>query len=88
MAKERSKMQIIDEVIFAVQSVAQHYGPGFNTEGLVEIRKFLETMSWFCDSTWRCNVEDGPCIDFHHRLRFTDLNFKDVTAASDGLVEI
>lgn len=59
MARDRSKDEILDQLVYAVAAVARHYGPGLSTEGLRDIRKKLDEDDWWCDARWRVDVLEG-----------------------------
>jgi hypothetical protein len=66
MARVRSHQEIVNELVYAVQRVVRHYGPGLNEDGLLEVREFMDKRlgPWWCDATWRCII-DGEEKDFH-----------------------
>jgi hypothetical protein len=68
MARERTKEEILDQAVYAVARVVNHYGPALNAEGLQHLRYLLSDIDYWCDSTWRVDVleggEDGN-PDFH-----------------------
>jgi hypothetical protein len=60
MARDRSKDEILDQVMYAIQSVTHHYGPNFRPEGLKEIRDYLNnSYDFWCDANWRVDVLEG-----------------------------
>jgi len=60
MATGRSHDEILDQMIFAVACVANHYGPALNADGLAEIRKLLgDSQQWWCGSHWLVDVLEG-----------------------------
>lgn len=66
---ERTRNQILNQAVYAVACVARHYGPGFNDNGLQEVRELLSEMPWDTDSSFRVDrQEDDPFIDFHQRI--------------------
>lgn len=71
---DRTKDQILDQVVYAVQCVAVHYGPAFSADGLQELRKILgEFSDWRTDSTFRVDVlDDDEFVDFHQRIIWPD----------------
>lgn len=85
---DRTPEQILDEAVYAVTCVHDHYGPGLNEHGLRELRKLLATHKYFCDSGFICDVyEDDPHVDFHTRIiwpnhTYHKLQFKDIVAIS------
>lgn len=60
MARDRTKDEILDQLVYAVACVARHYGPGLSAEGLADIRQKLSLDNWWCDSTWRVDTLEGP----------------------------
>ena len=64
MARERSKDEILNEAVFAINQVARWYGPGFSGSGLVELKEMLSQMPLRCDSTWRVDYDDDDVLDF------------------------
>lgn len=69
MARERTHDEILDEMCFAVNRVARHYGPSLSQDGLIELRKRLDGMGkWWCDATWMVDAIEGEEPDFHELI--------------------
>jgi hypothetical protein len=65
----RTREQILEEAVRAVQAVAYHYGPGFNEDGIRYLRKALGEFPWFTDSCYSVDVhEDDEYVDFSDRI--------------------
>jgi hypothetical protein len=85
MARERTKDEILDQLVYAVNCVARHYGPGLSAEGLKDIRDKFAEDNWWCDSTWRVDTEDEPNPDFCPFIiedGYMGLNFAEVARES------
>lgn len=59
MARDRSKDEIVDQMLFAVACVANHYGPALSPGGLVGVREQLASHNWWCDAEWRTATLEG-----------------------------
>ncbi len=87
---ERTSEQILDEVVYAVQCVTVHYGPGFNEDGLRELRKVLnEFHTWWTDGEYTSGMlENDEHEDFHQRIIWPEdwrkENFNEVVKESRG----
>ena len=86
---ERSKEQILDQAVFAVQCVSRHYGSGFSEEGLQELRKLLNEFPWWTDACYSCDVyDDDPYADFDKRIIWPygwwKEDFKEIVEESKG----
>jgi hypothetical protein len=85
---DRTSDQILDQAVYALACIHDHYGPGLNENGLRELRKLLSNDKYFCDSSYICDVyEDDPYVDFASRILWPKewrhaLNFYDVTTIS------
>jgi hypothetical protein len=68
MARNRSQEEILNQVMYAIAAVVAHYGPGYNAEGLHELRQMIAgSETFFCDSEWRVDViedKQSPNPDF------------------------
>lgn len=85
----RTKEQILDQAVYALQCVSCHYGSAFNEDGLQELRSLLAKMPWYVDSGYICDVyEDDPNADFASRIIWPNdwikLDFNGVASASRG----
>ena len=67
---DRTEEQVLDEVVYAVACVAQHYGPGLSEIGLQEMRKLLESFNFHTDASFRVDVQedDEDPVDFRSRI--------------------
>jgi len=66
---ERTKEQILEEAVYAVACVVQHYGPELNEEGLDEVRELLSNIDFSTDATYRVDVNEcSQYADFHKRI--------------------
>jgi len=69
----RTKDQILDQAVHAVQCVSRHYGPGFNELGLTKVRDMLSTLLWWADAEFLVDVRPGDEYeDFHQRIIWPD----------------
>ncbi len=60
MARDRSKEEILDQMVWAVACVARHYGPGLSASGLRGLRQELASSGpYWCDGEWRSDVLEG-----------------------------
>lgn len=60
MARDRSKDEILDQMMYAIQCVTRHYGEGLSPYGLKKIRDCLAEKNWCCDAEWRVDILEGP----------------------------
>lgn len=78
----RSKEQILDEVIYAINCVSYHYGPCFNQEGLKDLREKLKDIDFWADAEYMGRYEDEDFIDFHERIiwpeNWVKINIKEI----------
>lgn len=66
---ERTDEQLLDELVYAVASVVRHYGPGYNENGLKNIRKKLSMIDIRTDASYRVDMyDDDQFADFHQRI--------------------
>lgn len=66
---DRTPEQVLDEVVYAMACVAQHYGPGLSKIGLQEMRKLLKSFNFHTDASFRVDVqEDEKHVDFRSRI--------------------
>jgi hypothetical protein len=85
MARPRTHKEIVDQIVYAVQAVAYHYGPKFNSDGLKEVRDyFLNNHKFWTDATWNVDVLEGGIDgnpDFYPKVineSNTNLNFEEI----------
>jgi hypothetical protein len=67
----RNTDQLMDELVYAVACVVNHYGPMFNESGLEWLRKTLEPLRHhlWCDACYTVDVYPGDEYeDFHQRI--------------------
>lgn len=62
---DRTKEQLLDEMVYAVQCVFYHYGPALSEDGLKELRAALAKFGVpNLDSDYRVfRLDDEPYID-------------------------
>lgn len=86
---ERSKEQILDQVVFAVAEVVRHYGPGFSGDGLRSARHLLSFLSLRTDQGYREREEGHVFADFRNRIAplkdWDTCDFDETVAASRDL---
>lgn len=71
---DRTRSEILDEIVYAVQCAYTHYGPSLSRKSLSEIRIFLEVnFPPWTDASYLVDVEDDDkFVDFHNRIQWED----------------
>ena len=66
---DRTQDQVLDEAVYAMACVSEHYGPGLSKIGLQEMRKLLKSFNFHTDACFRIDVsEDDEHVDFRLRI--------------------